>query len=138
MNPEALHSSLIETLSLTLVITSVAAVEMRRLKSSIVAYLCQALLIVGLLMSFAAVNHALYWWAATALVTKAILTPWVLFRAIRGVDDRELKPVIRFRPLRRDCRLTDARASSISPTREPRFWRPRRWGNSMCSERIWR
>ena len=39
MNPEGLHTSLIETLSLTLVITSVAAVEMRRLKFSIVAYL---------------------------------------------------------------------------------------------------
>ena len=98
MNPQALHTGLIETLSLTLVITSVAAVEMRRLKFSIVAYLCQALLIVGLLLSFAAVNHALYWWAATALVTKAILTPWVLFRAIRGIDDRELKPVIGFGP----------------------------------------
>ena len=53
MNPEALHTGVIETLSLTLVITSVAAVEMRRLKFSIVAYLCQALLIVGLLLSFA-------------------------------------------------------------------------------------
>jgi hydrogenase-4 component E len=98
MNPAALHTGLIETLSLTLVITSVAAVEMRRLKFSIVAYLCQALLIVGLLLSFASVNHALYWWAATALLTKAILTPWFLFRAIRGVDDRELKPVIGFVP----------------------------------------
>lgn len=98
MNPEVLHTSLIETLSLTLVITSVAAVEMRRLKFSIIAYLCQALLIVALLLSFASVNHALYWWAATALVTKAILTPWFLFRAIRGVDDHELKPVIGFGP----------------------------------------
>ncbi|SPF47893.1 hydrogenase 4, membrane subunit [Candidatus Sulfotelmatobacter kueseliae] len=98
MNPERLHTDLIETLSLTLVITSVAAVEMRRLKFSIIAYLCQALLIVALLLSFASVNHALYWWAATALVTKAILTPWFLFRAIRGVDDRELKPVIGFGP----------------------------------------
>lgn len=98
MNPEALHTGLIETLSLTLVITSVAAVEMRRLKFSIVAYLCQALLIVCLLLSFASVNKALYWWAATALVTKAILTPWFLFRAIRGVDDRELEPVIGFGP----------------------------------------
>jgi len=89
---------LIETLSLTLVITSVAAVEMRRLKFSIIAYLCQALLIVALLLSFASVNHALYWWAATAFVTKAILTPWFLFRAIRGVDDHELKPVIGFGP----------------------------------------
>jgi hydrogenase-4 component E len=98
MSPEALHSGLIETLSLTMVITSVAAVEMRRLRFSIFAYLCQALLIVGLLLSFASVNKALYWWAATALITKAILTPWFLFRAIRGVDDHELKPVIGFGP----------------------------------------
>jgi hydrogenase-4 component E len=98
MNPGVLHTGLIETLSLTLVITSVAAVEMRRLKFSIVAYFFQALLIVGLLLSFAAVNRALYWWAATALVTKAILTPWFLFRSIRGVDDHELKPVIGFGP----------------------------------------
>jgi hydrogenase-4 component E len=98
MNPAALHSGLIETLSLTLVITSVAAVEMRKLKFSIVAYCCQALLIVALLLSFAAVNKALYWWAATAFVTKAILTPWFLFRAIRGLDDHELKPVIGFGP----------------------------------------
>jgi len=98
MNPAGLHPGLIETLSLTLVITSLAAVEMRRLKFSIVAYLCQALLIVALLLSFASVNHALYWWAATALLTKAILTPWFLLRAIRGVDDHELKPVIGFGP----------------------------------------
>jgi len=98
MSPETLHSGLIETLSLTMVFTSVAAVEMRRLKFAIEAYVCQALLIVGLLLSFAAVNRALYWWAATALLTKAILTPWFLFRAIRGVDDRELKPVIGFGP----------------------------------------
>jgi len=98
MSPGALHSGLIETLSLTMVITSVAAVELRRLKFSIVAYLCQALLIVGLLLSFASVNTALYWWAATALITKVVLTPWFLFRAIRDVSDRELKPVIGFGP----------------------------------------
>jgi hydrogenase-4 component E len=124
MNPEALHSGLIETLSLTLVITSVAAVEMRRLKFSIVAYLCQALLIVGLLLSFASVNRALYWWAATALITKAILTPWFLFRAIRGVDDRELKPVIGFGPsaviaallLISFFRLTHSPVTLLAPT----------------------
>jgi len=123
MNPETLHSGLIESLSLTLVITSVAAVEMRRLKFSIIAYLCQALLIVALLVSFASVNHALYWWAATALLTKAILTPWVLFRAIRGVDDRELKPVIGFGPsvlivallMLGFFRLTHGRFSLLAP-----------------------
>jgi hydrogenase-4 component E len=98
MNLEALPASLIETLSLILVITSVAAIEMRRLKFSVVAYVAQALLIVSLLLCFATVNKALYWWAGTALITKAILTPWFLFRSIRGTDDRELKPVIGFGP----------------------------------------
>ena len=124
MNPEALHTSLIETLSLTLVITSVAAVEMRRLKFSIVAYLCQALLIVGLLLSFATVNKSLYWWAAVALLTKAVLTPWFLFRAIRGVDDRELKPVIGFGPsvvivallMMTFFRLTHGKVALLAPT----------------------
>lgn len=94
----ALSANWIETLSLVMVITSVAAVEMRRLKFSAVAYLCQALLMVALLVAFGAVNSALYWWAGTALVTKAILTPWFLFRSIRGTDDRELNPVIGFGP----------------------------------------
>ncbi|HZO99634.1 MAG TPA: NADH-quinone oxidoreductase subunit K [Terriglobia bacterium] len=124
MNPEALHPDFIETLSLTLVITSVAAVEMRRLKFSIVAYLCQALLIVGLLVSFAPLNKALYWWAATALLTKAILTPWFLFRAIHDVDDHELKPVIGFGPsaviaallMIGFFRLTHSRLSLLAPT----------------------
>ena len=98
MSPYTLHTGLIETLSLSLLITSVAAVEMRRIRFSIAAYVCQALLIVALLLSFAPVNRALYWWAATAVITKAILTPWFLVRAIRGTDDHELKPVIGFVP----------------------------------------
>jgi hydrogenase-4 component E len=97
---------------------------MRRLKFSIVAYLCQALLIVGLLLSFASVNKALYWWAATALITKAVLTPWFLFRAIRGVDDRELKPVIGFGPsavivallMMSFFRLTHGKVALLAPT----------------------
>ena len=97
-NPAALNVNLIETLSLIMVITSVAAVEMRRLRLSVTAYLCQALLMVGLLVAFGTVNPALYWWAGTALLTKAVLTPWFLFRAIRGTNDRELKPVIGLGP----------------------------------------
>ncbi len=93
-----LNSNLIESLSLIMVVTSVAAVEMRRLRLSAVAYLCQALLMVGLLVAFGAVNRSLYWWAGTAFVTKAILTPWFLFRSLRGIDDRELKPVIGLGP----------------------------------------
>ena len=93
-----LNADLIETLSLMMVITSVAAVEMRRLRFSSAASLCQARLMVSLLVAFAAVNPALYWWAGTAFVTKVVLTPWFLFRSIRGTDDRELKPVIGLGP----------------------------------------
>lgn len=98
MNPTLPHENLIETLSLVMVVTSVAAVETRRLRLSAVAYLCQAILMVCLIVAFGSVNPALYWWAGTALVTKAVLTPWFLFRSLRGVEDRELKPVIGLGP----------------------------------------
>jgi hydrogenase-4 component E len=92
------HGELVRTLSLLLVITSVAAVELRRLRLSAAAYSVQALLIVGLLLSFAAFNPALLWWAATALVTKAIVTPWLLFRYLGRSRDLELRPLIGFGP----------------------------------------
>ncbi len=98
MTTELLPVDLIRTLSMLLVITSVAAVEIRRLRLSAVAYSIQALLIVALLASFARGNPALYLWAGTALVTKAVLTPYFLFRAIGAGDDRELKPLIGFAP----------------------------------------
>ncbi len=98
MNPQALNAPLIETLSMIMVITSVAAVEIRTLRLAAIAYSAQALLIVALLLSFATVNPALYWWAATALITKAILTPWFLFRFIGKTREQEIRPVIGFAP----------------------------------------
>jgi hydrogenase-4 component E len=98
VNTELLPVDLIRTLSMLLVITSVAAVEIRRLRMAAVAYSLQALLIVALLTSFAPGNPALYLWAGTALVTKAILTPYFLFRAIGSGNDQELKPLIGFGP----------------------------------------
>jgi len=88
----------VQTLSLTLILTSVAAVEMRKLRQAAAAYVAQALLIVVLLLSFASLNPALYWWAGTAFLTKTVLTPLFLFWAIRRTDAVELKPVIGFGP----------------------------------------
>ena len=59
-----------------------------------------------------------------ALLTKAVLTPWFLFRAIRGVDDRELKPVIGFGPsvvivallMMTFFRLTHGKVALLAPT----------------------
>ncbi|MFH1766149.1 MAG: hydrogenase 4 membrane subunit [Gemmatimonadota bacterium] len=98
MNDLGLPVELIRTLSMTMVITSVVAVEVRRLRVSATAYAVQALLLVGLLLSYAQVNPALYWWAATAFVTKAILTPWFLFRYIGKTQEMEVKPLIGFVP----------------------------------------
>lgn len=93
-----LPETLIRTLSVTLVITSVLAVESRRLRFAASAYAAQALLIVGLLASFAVENHALYWWAATALLTKAVFVPWLLFRYVRRTEEMEQRPLVGFAP----------------------------------------
>ena len=98
MNDIDLPVELIRTLSMTMVITSVAAVEVRRLRISAVAYAFQALLLVGLLLCYAQMNPALYWWAATAFVTKAVLTPWFLFRYIGKTQELEVEPLIGFGP----------------------------------------
>ena len=92
-----MNAELIKTLALGMLITTVAAIELRRLRWSAVAYALQAVLIVSLLAAFAQANPALYWWVGTALVTKAILTPAFLFWAIPK-DDREVKPLIGFGP----------------------------------------
>jgi hydrogenase-4 component E len=98
MNELGLPVDFIRTLSMTMVITSVVAVEVRRLRISATAYAIQALLLVALLLSYAQLNPALYWWAATALLTKALLTPWFLFRYIGKTQDIEVEPLIGFGP----------------------------------------
>jgi hydrogenase-4 component E len=78
-----------------MILTSFAAVEARNLRHATIAYMCQALLICGLLVVYSALNPALLWWAATALLTKAILVPWFLWRSTAGAE-QETKPLIGF------------------------------------------
>ena len=86
---------LVHTLSLLMILTSFAAVEARNLRHATIAYIAQALLICGLLLAYSAANEALLYWAGTALVTKAILVPWFLWRATAGAE-QETKPIIGF------------------------------------------
>jgi hydrogenase-4 component E len=76
---------LVHTLSLIMVLTSFAAVEARNLRHATVAYLFQALLICALLSVYSIENSALLYWAITALVTKAVLVPYFLWRSTEGV-----------------------------------------------------
>jgi len=92
--PQNVH--LIETLSMLLIITSVAAIEFQNLKRAAGAYAVQALLICGLILAFAAGNPALYVWAVVAFITKAVLTPWFIMRFIGKTGEQEVRPIVGF------------------------------------------
>ncbi len=118
------HAELVRTLSLLMVITTVTAVELRRLRMSAIAYSAQALLIVALLIAFVPVNPALGWWAATAFVTKALVTPWLLFRYVGKGREMEIEPYLGFGPsvlvaallMTGFFRLTHSHATFLAPT----------------------
>ncbi len=118
------HAELVRTLSLLMVITTVAAVEARRLRLSAIAYSLQALLIVALLLAFVPVNPALGWWAATAFVTKALVTPWLLLRYGGRREQTEITPYLGFAPsvlvaallMTGFFRLTHSHATFLAPT----------------------
>ena len=92
------NEHLIKTLSLLLIITSLAAVESRNLRRSVLALAFQALLICGLIAAFASENSALYTWAAVALVTKVTITPWLLMHYLRKRKGNGEQAVIGFGP----------------------------------------
>jgi hydrogenase-4 component E len=92
------NARLIETLSMVMIITSVAAVESHHLKRAAAAYCLQAMLICGLILAFAAGNPALYIWALVAFITKAVLTPWFIMRCIGKTGGEEVKAIIGFGP----------------------------------------
>ncbi|MGB9619607.1 MAG: NADH-quinone oxidoreductase subunit K [Armatimonadota bacterium] len=90
-----LNPSLIHALSFLMILTSFAAAESRNLRHATLAYIAQALLICGLLATYSVANETLLWWAATALVTKAILVPVFLWHSTAGAE-QETRPLIGF------------------------------------------
>lgn len=92
---------IVSNLALAMVVTSLLAIEVTRLRTAAWAYLAQALLLVAIFASIAVVTHneLLYLWALVALITKATLIPYVLFAYIRrtGVVE-ERRPLIAFAP----------------------------------------
>lgn len=87
-------NELVRILALTLLITSFFAVESRSLKRAIGAYMAQALVMVAVIACFAVRHPGLWPWAATALVTKFGLVSWMLRRAVRSGEDREVAPYV--------------------------------------------
>ena len=86
--------TLVRTLALTLLLTSFLAVESRSLRRALLAYMGQALVMVGILSSFATLHPHLWVWAATAFLTKFALISFMLHEAIAQGDDREVQPYL--------------------------------------------
>ena len=92
------NTNLISTLTMLMIFTSVIAIEMKNLKTAVGAYFVQALMITALLLAYSVANPSLIAWAATAFVTKAIITPLMLWHTIKRTGEQETPAVIGFGP----------------------------------------
>ena len=87
------------TLTLGVLITGVAAAEIRNLAASTWMYLVHSLLLAGTFAAFAVVydNPHLYWWALSTMVTKVVVIPLVLRWYVIKHPATELRPTLGFR-----------------------------------------
>jgi len=86
------------TLTLAILVTSIAAVEIRNLRTTSFAYLLHSIFLFAIVMGYAYVKHneSLYLWAITCFLTKVIIIPYMLFRFVKTVPIMEHKPIIGF------------------------------------------
>ncbi len=94
---------LINSLSGLLILTSLLVIETKKMRSAAIHYGIQSMVLVLIFVALAATMHAeqLYWWAASAFVTKVLLVPYFLNRAQRGVSEADqpaaaVRPVVSF------------------------------------------
>jgi hydrogenase-4 component E len=87
-------------ISLLMIVTSLVAVEWRSLPEAIHTYQIQSVLIalIFALYAFSLHNHALYYWSATALVSKGIIIPWMLRRYVLKIHKKETPPLLSILP----------------------------------------
>ena len=87
------------TLTLGVLITGVAAAEVRNLAASTWMYLVHSLFLAGTFAAFAVVydNPQLYWWALATVVTKVVFIPLVLRWYTVRHPTTELRPALGFR-----------------------------------------
>jgi hydrogenase-4 component E len=75
-----------------LIITSLLVIETKKARWSAMFYSLQSLVLVLIFLSLAVLMHAeqLYLWAASAFVTKAVLVPLILYRALSRVEEADM------------------------------------------------
>jgi hydrogenase-4 component E len=83
-------------ISLLMIVTSLLAVEWRRLPEAVYTYQVQSVLIALVFALYAHLLHnpALYYWSGTALVSKGIVVPWLLRRYVIRVHAKETPPML--------------------------------------------
>jgi hydrogenase-4 component E len=84
--------NLVNGLSGLLIITSLMVIEVKQPRWSALLYSVQSLVLVLIFLALAYTTKAeqLYWWAASAFLTKVILVPWILSRALARVPNDEM------------------------------------------------
>lgn len=88
----------IRVLSLALILTSFAAIELRNLRGALLAYMLQALLLVAIIFVFATIHPPLFLWGITALLTKFAIISWLLGQSIHQGEPQEYPPLIELLP----------------------------------------
>ncbi len=88
----------IRVLSLALILTSFAAIELRNLRGALLAYMLQALLLVAIIFVFATIHPPLFIWGITALLTKFAIISWLLGQSIHQGEPQEYPPLIELLP----------------------------------------
>ncbi len=84
--------NLVNSLSGLLILTSLLVIEVKKARWSALTYSLQSLVLVLIFLVLADTTKTdqLYWWAASALITKVVLVPWVLYRAMSRIDESEM------------------------------------------------
>ena len=93
-----MSEQILVTLTLAVLIASIAAIEIRNMRTTSFAYLLHSIFLCAIIISYAYLkqNESLYLWAGTCFLTKVIIIPYLLFRFIKNVPPTENKPVIGF------------------------------------------
>lgn len=94
MATDLASGNLIVTLYLLHFVFSLFTAELRNLRLSIAALIIQSLTLAGILATYASIsgNPTLYLWSLTALITKVILIPYLLWLYVRQLPTAETRP----------------------------------------------
>ena len=85
------NATIVNSLSGLLILTSLLVIEVKQARWSAIIYSLQSIVLVGIFLVLAYATHAeqLYLWAASAFITKVVLVPWILYRALSRVQNPE-------------------------------------------------